>query len=41
MNSITGDQREEIRHNYRDEREMQYQNKFWMELFQMVEITAE
>jgi hypothetical protein len=25
----------------RDQREMQYQNKVWMELFQMAEITAE
>ncbi len=27
--------------NYRDLREMQYQNKVWTELFQMAENTAE
>jgi hypothetical protein len=33
---------EEIRDScYGDQWEMQYQNKFWMELFQMAHITAE
>ncbi len=36
-----GDQREEIRDSYRDQREMQYQNKVCMELLQIAEITAE
>ncbi len=32
---------EAISDSYKDEREMQYQNQFWMEVFQMAEITAE
>jgi hypothetical protein len=34
-------QTEEIRDSYRDQREMQYQNKVWMEQFQMADMTAE